>query len=428
MNKIIIKHNFLDKINDNNYKNTIQYFYYFYIIIVPKNINLSIESNKNIIYSFILKKKYNLHCFYIYKSLSFINITSDIKNKSDLKLYRFVIKNEDSYVFGKEKIFKNIKEVINQQYIDYIKTKNKSISTVLFMKLTSNKLIYHQYFIDIGYMTNTKIERNYSNKNNYYKAPYSSASYCASKKKLSDRCYVNDGIIIQKSNDLLKKIELKCIVINGKIISINLKINRGKNSGCYSIGLDKTSLKKIPDDINKLIHRYIDDIKIFVKNTFIETNILVNIYNYVKKIELNYINKDKYLKQNKELFFSDLTYTKISKLNEHDNKYKDYIDFLNKPLSSYRSKFKNNYKIIEEFMRIDIMLPDEKYYKDLSIIEIEPFASGHGFIDNNKICMGIPDNTILLENTSPALVLLYLIDDMDINKLENIKNFKLIFD
>ena len=31
-------------------------------------------------------------------------------------------------------------------------------------------------------------------------------------------------------------------------------------------------------------------------------------------------------------------------------------------------------------MRIDLMLPDDENYKQISVIEIEPFACGKGFL------------------------------------------------
>ena len=135
----------------------------------------------------------------------------------------------------------------------------------------------------------------------------------------------------------------------------------------------------------------------------------MNIYKWFKETELKHIKK---YNLDPAIFFSDLNYHKLKILNETPDKYKPYIEFLEKPLYEYRDQFKNKYKILERFVRVDIIMPDNQDYKELTLIEIEPFASGHGYINNNKICIDMPGNFELKEKSSTNISLLFTVDSI----------------
>lgn len=436
MNKFNFICDFKDKIEEQNYDHTDLYFYYCYLIEVPKRVIINFEPHKSLVVSFCINRKItNIYCFYVMQKMSQITVKSNLTKKEykKIKIYEFLMKSEDSYVFGKTKVFTNIDQIISQQYKEYKLLGNDTLSTIYFMKLISNKIIYHKYFSATGLMKNTEIIslEKYQNTNyfdrKFLKAPYSSATYCSSMKKLLPRCFIDEGVIVQTINEMLSKVELKCKVIDGEIVLINVKSVKYNALGCFSIDIKKNSFDcvsakaPVSEFIEPLLTKHINGIRQFAKKCFIEANILLNIYGYVKNLELKLIKK---YKLNEELFFSDMTQKKLNELNQNPTKFCDYIELLNKPLYEYRDKFEKS-KIIERFMRIDIMLPDDINYLDLSLIEIEPFASGHGLIDNNLICVDIPDHMQLIEKTSTALMLMRIFENKNIEIVKLVKKYEI---
>jgi len=217
--------------NSNNKIDDYQLKYcYMYIIKSKKEYEINNDNNiLKIINNFKIEDNYYLILW---------NQKEDVKikfnnYKSPIYITNILIKTEDSYVIAKNKLLKNIKDIMKQQYLDLTYKKYNTyniLSSVWLNILTSNKLLYYKYFISKNIIINTKIKKlqldkiNSYKKNYIIKAPYSSASFCIKKNnKMNIECFIDEGVIISKINKTLENIEIKIHTFRGHIIYSMIK-------------------------------------------------------------------------------------------------------------------------------------------------------------------------------------------------------------
>ena len=301
---------------------------YMYIIYSPSNFIIN-NINDELVFVNYFNYKDNYYLILWSKQ----NIKIDfIEYKNPIYSTNFLVKTEDTYVFAKIKIFKKIKDVINQQYLDLTYKKydiqKQILSSVWLNVLTSNKLLYYQYFIDKNIILNTKIKKlslekinNYS-KDYIIKAPYSSGSFCIKTKyKLKKECFIDEGVIISKLNYSLEYIELKIHTFQGKILYANVK-NKITDKIVLNDNLKYTFTNDNKDKIdNNLIYIsesqiLIDKYKLDIINICNKVYHLMNEFLLIMKYKLNYElnNFIKPLKLNRKIFYSFFNNRKIKKL------------------------------------------------------------------------------------------------------------------
>jgi hypothetical protein len=340
----------------------------------------------------------------------------NIKHTKDLYITHFLIKTEDSYVLdlgGKRgKPFSDIKDLQKQQFLDLRKFMDYKapviLSSIWLNILLSNKLLYYQYFIEqemilnttIKHMSISEINRSVKeNKNIIIKSPYSSASGCVTIfNMMNHRCFVGEGVIVSEKNKSVRKYELKIHTFKGKILycmvkgdkefTFNKKFKVVKNN--FYTENSKDELEKRMKYINK----YKDEIIENLKSAYNHTNRFVILMKYKLKYEL-----EKFiipLGLDKTLFFG-FFYTKKKELlkekidQEKDNKLVvEYLEFLELTNDEVSKKLNIKYskkKYTDYYLRVDLMLPDYEKYDKVSLIEVEPFACGKGFVVNIKDAM-----------------------------------------
>lgn len=395
MNEYNIKYKILVSENSNKKINNFQLQYgYMYIL---KN-NYLIKNLKNNYFVLTNDFKYNNKYYLIFWVKKIIkNFKIITKNIDNLFITYFLIKPEDSYVITKKKIYNNVNDILIQQYNDLIYKKYKYsqiLSTPLFNIITSNKILYHKYFIKKKIILNTTIKNlSYSDINKYnssyiIKAPYSSSSACVKIHKfMSKQCYLNNGVIVSKKNYTTLNYELKIHVYNGNIIYCVVKNKYNKviilNSKLkYTL---KTNDKIIIDIVNN-INKYCTNIITFIKKVYRLMNKLIFIIKFKLDYELN--NFIKPLKLQNKIFYNINKKKKLNILNKKIKKeinkkeilmIKKYIKFIKLSPLKIKKKFKLNItknEYSDKYMRIDIMLPDNKNYNEISLLEIEPYACG----------------------------------------------------
>jgi hypothetical protein len=346
-----------------------------------------------------------------------------------------LFKTEDSYVVKDIKI----KELIHLHYCD-LKNQNYNIknilSTVWLNILTSNKILYHKYFIKEGYIKNTQIIdkkniKNFDLKKYIIKAPYSSTSRCVTlyNNKLSKKCITEEGLIVQKINKTLNYIELKLHTFNGNIIYGNIKniLNNDK----LTVNKDLDIIFYKDNERQYLINKYKNDIINICKEVFHK----MNLFTLAMKYKLKYENKNfiKPLNLKEEDFYNFFEKIKINKLNNIKKMEKNitniklinkYIDFINLDINFFINKIKKPIIYDDLYMRIDLIFPDGINYHKISLLEIEPFACGKGYILNIKNAVDI-QNINYFPNSSQSLVFSYVLQHIIIDKC-NILEFKSI--
>ena len=87
------------------------------------------------------------------------------------------------------------------------------------------------------------------------------------------------------------------------------------------------------------------------------------------------------------------------KINESQNNdlLKEYLNFLELSNEQLEKKLNVTYKkkkYSDYYIRIDLMLPDYDKYNTISLIEIEPYACGKGFVLNIKNAMDFLESPI----------------------------------
>ncbi len=376
-------------------------------------------------YMYMLKSKYDFKIknenikiisYFSYNKNYYLILWTEINNinlefifyKEPIYITNFLLKTEDTYVFAKNKKFTNINQIIKQQYLDLsykIYNVKQIMSSVWLNVLTSNKILYHQYFIDLGFIKNTKISllslteiNKYSNEY-IIKAPYSSASFCIkTNKPIRKECFINEGVIVSKINYSLKYIEVKIHTFQGKILYANIKNNNFIED--ITLSLNKSLEYIINPEYKKSTLEYINKTTIILQKYKEEiNNICLKIYNLmnefllIMKHKLNYELKTYIipLKLQKHIFYSFFNNLKINKIKElikkelkDENKiklYNEYINFIKLKPQDIKEMFKlkiNSDDYLDYYMRIDLMFPDNKDYKELGLLEIEPFACGKG--------------------------------------------------
>ena len=408
--KFTINYNILTLENSNlsidDYSNKYAYMY-----ILKNKFPFDLDNSKNhfqITCDFKIKSNYYL-IFWAFKNIKNFIITSD--NIKELKITDYLFKTEDSYVFkNKNTFFTSIDQILDQQYADLVYPKynrDQILSTPLFNILTSNKLLYHKYFISKKLILNTKIDylsrQDIINYNNSFilKAPYSSGSSCIKTNKFfSNSCHINDGVIVSKKNYTTQNYELKIHTFEGNILYCVVKNIKDKVIILDSnLNLRDNNNDKFTNDIIKNINKYKGKIYPFVKKIYQSMNQLLNIINFKLEYEMqNYIVP---LKLNKSIFYNINEYSKLKvleyllKMKERqiDNiKIKEYIEFLNLKPNEIEKNFNKKIdqtKYSEKYMRIDIMLPDYIDYQEISLLEIEPYACGKGHIRNIRSSLDI---------------------------------------
>jgi hypothetical protein len=304
------------------------------------------------------------------------------------------------------------------------------ISTTFLNELCSNKIEYIKYFVKHGLMVNTTIMTDGTTnkyKNSYVKAPYSSRSVCAQFEQIKkDKCYLGEGVIVQTTNEMLKKYEIKCYVLDGNIYMTLVRLN-GQNSNICIKDLDQITDDKNTNKLNeikRLVKQYSEELRATAKKAYYRINALIGLR--LKKLEQDeteikkIIKKIKYANpqitsteiQNMRYILLGLVNSEKIKLIDKLNKdYKLNIssDNLTKTVNSYADKVDNVNKvdkanendkmpiIYDRFMRIDMALPDNNNYDRVTITEIEPFASGIYLYSTIGKCM-INDDLNTFEN------------------------------
>ena len=444
--KHIINHKILTLENSNlsidDYSNKYAYMY-----ILRSKYKLDLENSKEnfqITCDFKIKNYYYLIFWALKEVNNFTLITDNIK---DLKITNYLFKTEDSYVLRRKNVFfTHIDQILDQQYVDlvYQVYKRKQIlSTPLFNILTSNKILYHKYFISKGLMLNTKIENLSTNEINNYnksyiiKAPYSSSSSCVKLGNfISRNCYVNDGVIVSKMNYTTKSYELKIHTFEGNIVYCLVKNIEDKVIILDSeLNLRENDNSEYTNNIMKNVMKYKKEIYPFVKEVYKNMNELLYIINF--KLDYEMVKYIIPLKLNKSIFYNINEYTKLKILEYlldiedkpvNNDKILEYIDFLKLKPDEIKNKFKINIdksKYSEKYMRIDIMLPDYLDYNEISLLEIEPYACGKGHVRYIRSSIDIIQDKYIPES-SQSLVFtkffqLNIMNNFDFN-WEDIKN------
>lgn len=215
--------------SNTNIKSYVLEYYYFYVLKSAED--FTIEQDKDFV----------LECYFELKNFYYLIFWTK-KEKHEIKMATYtkpiyityyLIKTEDSYMIGKDRVLKNINDIMHQQYLDvsYKKYKYKQImSSVWFNLLTSNKLLYNKYLINEGLMINSEIKNISLDKINSYsnqyviKAPYSSASYCVTyATNMKKSCFIGEGVIVSKRNTAIKDVEIKIHTCYGEILFCNIK-------------------------------------------------------------------------------------------------------------------------------------------------------------------------------------------------------------
>jgi hypothetical protein len=328
-------------------------------------------------------------CFFVVENTN-LNVSNNIKKSITSHTYKMY----DTYVMGDTRIFKDIQEILICQGYDRDKYGKNCLSTVYLNEICSNKIEYINYFIKHGLMINTTIKK-YSNRpeNNIYydkyvKAPYSSRSVCAAWESVDDKCFLEDGIIVQDKNELLSKYELKCYVVDGDITMKIIRLDGRNVNTCVPDDFNEDP--EIPDEAKELLIMYEDEIKKICKKTFLCMNSLVNMRitklnndtKYANKIINDLSNSTNISLKNKnkiKYILNGLVNSEKYKLiNDINQKYhKNYdAELFTKRTSEYNDIINTNFPILDRFMRIDMAFPDGNKYDKLTITEIEPFASG----------------------------------------------------
>jgi len=388
----------------NDYSNQ---YGYFYILRNTYQLDIdNLEKKFNIVVDFKFKNHYYL-IFWAFKKTNSLILISD--NIDKLKITNYLVKTEDSYILNK--LFDNINYLFDQQYLDLTYdqyNRDQILSSSLFNIITSNKIFYHHFFINKKLLLNTKIlnltEKEINNYNSSYilKAPYSSGSSCIKINNYSFKnCFIKEGVIVSKINQLTLKYELKihtfqgnilyCVVKNSEnkniILDSNLELRRNKHS-------DNNFVKSIIKNINK----YKKEIILFLKKVYKLMNELILIAKFKLYYELeNYI---KPLNLSPNIFYNIDKQSKINLLKnlniEDTETLNQYLNFLKLKPHQIKEKFKlkkfKSKDYTENYMRIDIMLPDNVNYHQISLLEIEPFACGKGHIRNIRSSVDIISN------------------------------------
>jgi hypothetical protein len=426
----MIKYNF--KVYECSFKKCddfILQYYYMYIIrakekfIIKDDIDISFENDfiYNGYYYLILWFKKNKN-----------HIISSIK--TNYEIAHFLIKPEDSYVVKDVKL-EELKKIIKNQYCDLKNPKydiKNILSTVWLNVLTSNKILYHKYFIKEGYIKNTQIinEKNIKNfdlKKYIIKAPYSSASKCVTMyNKLSKNCIKEEGLIVQKINKTLKFIELKLHTFNGKIFYGNIK-NTFKNNSKLTVDKNLNIITYKDKERQDLINKYKKDIINICEEIFYKMNLFTQAMKYKLLYEIKYFIEP--LKLKKENFYNFFEKIKIKKLNNIKKKEKDinkiklindYIHFINLDSEYFINIIKKPIIYDDLYMRIDLIFPDNINYHKMSLLEIEPFACGKGYILDIKNAVDF-QKIKYFPKSSQSIVFSYILQNIIINKFNILK-------
>jgi hypothetical protein len=386
--------------------------------------NKLISSKLQYFYTYVAywENKYNFYNYFKHKNIKIIAEFNYKNNKyiifypnSDMKLVinhmcnitYFLERRVDSYILNTPdrkinqiKIFKDIKDILYQQYLDLscdILNTKQILSSTWFSALVSNKLLYYQYFIDNNIIINTKIKKisrdeiNQRSHDHEYiiKTPYSSSSKCVTLKnsKLGDYCFIDEGVIISKINKNLdsdKIDDFRVHSFKGKVIYVYIKLY-GKN-----IYLDKKlniiqdednkkHIKKYNDMIN--LSKYKDEIFILINKIYHHMNEFVLLMKFKLNYEKKFIKKLNLDEKIFYSFFNELKITTLKKMQQNDigdDRYQDYINFIKLKPIDIKNKFNlffNEDEYLDYYMRIDLMFPDDINYHKMSLNEIEPYAN-----------------------------------------------------
>ena len=108
----------------------------------------------------------------------------------------------------------------------------------------------------------------------------------------------------------------------------------------------------------------------------------------------------------------------------------EYINFINMKPQEIKKKFKLNISksdYIDDYMRIDLMLPEKDYvtnkrdifYDRVSLLEIEPFASGKGYVYSIRNAVDIKKENDIPPKSAQETVFTNIIQQ----KIQNNENF-----
>jgi hypothetical protein len=353
---------------------------------IKQIINNNINNNTHELFYFMRNNKKYV-CFFIVND---INVALSKNMIDNIKCYPY--KMYDTYVMGETRIFTDIEDILMCQGVDRDTYGENCISTTYLNEICSNKMEYIIYFMKHKLMIETYIKP--YNKNTelntyigkYVKAPYSSRSACAAYEAVGDECFLEDGVIVQEKNNMLNKYEIKCYVLDGKVIMIIVRLDGINYNVCIP-----DNYEGISDDVRLIIETYREDIYEICKKGFNCINALTNMRidklkhdeTYVRTIfkELNNITLSDFEKTRIRYILTGLVNSeKIKLIKELNNKYNKTLDYkpLIKKINDYDDPIEYNkeYKIYDRFMRIDMAIPDNNVYNKITITEIEPFASG----------------------------------------------------
>jgi hypothetical protein len=328
-------------------------------------------------------------CFFVINNID-VSLSRSIID--EIKCYPY--KMYDTYVMGETRIFTDIEDILLCQGVDRDTYGENCLSTTYLNEICSNKMEYIRYFMKHKLMIGTYIKP--YNKNSelnryngkYVKAPYSSRSACAAYEYVGNECFLDDGVIVQEKNNMLNKYEIKCYVLDGKVIMIIVRLDGINYNVCVP-----DNYKGVSDDVRLIIEMYRRDIQDICEKAFNSINALTNMRidklehdeNYVKDIFNILNNNNSNLTDNEKtriryILTGLVNSEKIKLINDLNEKYKLSLDYkpLIKKINDYDDPIENNsnYKIYDRFMRIDMAIPDNNIYNKMTITEIEPFASG----------------------------------------------------
>lgn len=355
---------------------------------IKDTVNNNINNNIHKLFYFMRNNDIYI-CFFLINDID-VHLPTYLSNK--IKCYPY--KMYDTYVMGETRIFTDIKDILMCQGVDRDMYGTNCISTTYLNEICSNKMEYIRYFMKHNLMIGTYIKSYKQNSDlnvytgMYVKAPYSSRSACAAYEQVGSECFLEDGVIVQEKNNMLNKYEIKCYVLDGKVIMIIVRLDGINYNVCVP-----DDYKGVSDDIRLIVETYRNDIYEICEKGYNSINALTNmritklkfdekyvsnLFDDLKKSNINLSNDEKM--EIKYILTGLVNSEKIKLINEINDKYNKNYDYnpIIKKINDYDDPIENktDYKIYDRFMRIDMAVPDNNIYNKMTITEIEPFASG----------------------------------------------------
>lgn len=402
-----------------------------------KNLGLKIDPYFiSYLYVYVIKTKMKqltlnhdavmINSIFDYNSYTFIifYLKSDIDSSSLLykyprqtyKIYKFLTKHIDILVAKPSnrwpmKTILHIQSSFLKDMIDdyFSKDATVKISSPLLNVVTSNKLIYYQYFIDHGIITNTKIKHLTRqqiikcSKKYVVKAPYSSVELCVQHNDnvMNPHCYIADGVIVARKHESVQNFEVKIHTCKGHVMYVVIKSQLQKNP----LHILNSHFQDRDGKIPQKLKPYIEILTKMCHEIYHKMNKLLCIIQ--RKIVFEYKNFIRPYKLHTIKCLSLNTYHKRKYL--QDKNMTEYLNFLKLSIKQLEARMTEKIDpamYSDWYFRMDFMLPDNHHYKTVTLNEIEPYACGKQDIDSIRSSVDVFGTDKSTIKTSHDLVFL----------------------